>query len=55
MDYPVRLAELAGAKAVLLFHHDPERTDDQLDELVASFGGASVPVRAAVEGATLTL
>ncbi len=55
MDYPVRLAELAGAKAVLLYHHDPDRTDDQLDDLVAGFSDASVPVRAAVEGATLTL
>ncbi|MEX2658160.1 MAG: MBL fold metallo-hydrolase [Acidimicrobiales bacterium] len=27
MDYPVRLAELAGAKGVLLFHHDPDRTE----------------------------
>ena len=35
-DYPVRLAELAGAKAVLLFHHDPIRTDDEVDAIVAS-------------------
>ena len=54
-DYPVRLAELAGAKAVLLFHHDPIRTDDEIDAIVATFAGASVPVTAAVEGTTIDL
>ena len=55
MDYPVRLAELAGAKAVLLYHHDPDRTDDQIDDLVAGFSGASVSVRAAAEGDVISL
>ena len=54
-DYPVRLAELAGARSVLLFHHDPERTDDQVDALVASFADAAVPVSAAAEGVTITV
>jgi phosphoribosyl 1,2-cyclic phosphodiesterase len=54
-DYPVRLGEQAGSKAVLLFHHDPIRTDDEVDALVASFAGASVPVTAAVEGTTIEL
>jgi len=54
-DYPVRLAELAGARSVLLFHHDPTRTDDDLDAIVARFAGASVPVTAAVEGSVLEL
>jgi phosphoribosyl 1,2-cyclic phosphodiesterase len=49
-DYAVRLGELSGAKAVLLFHHDPSRTDDEVDAIVASFAGASIPVAAAVEG-----
>jgi ribonuclease BN (tRNA processing enzyme) len=55
MDYPVRLAELAGAKAVLLYHHDPTRTDDDIDALVASFEGRSVQVSAAAEGTTIAL
>ncbi|MET0727044.1 MAG: MBL fold metallo-hydrolase [Acidimicrobiales bacterium] len=54
-DYAVRLGERAGARSVLLFHHDPERTDVDLDDVVASFAGATVPVRAAVEGDTIVL
>lgn len=55
VDYPVRLAELAGARQVLLFHHDPNRTDAEVDELVAAFDGGPVPVRAAAEGTTVDL
>ncbi len=54
-DYPVRLGELAGAKAVLLFHHDPTRTDDEVDAMVASFADAPLPVSAAAEGTALDL
>lgn len=54
-DYPVRLGELAGAKAVLLFHHDPTRTDAEVDAIVESFAGAAVPVAAAAEGMVLRL
>ena len=55
VDYPVRLAALAGARRVLLFHHDPSRTDDEVDAIVESFAGAPVPVAAAAEGMTLDL
>ncbi len=55
VDYPVRLAEVAGAKAVLLFHHDPTRTDEELDTIVAGFADAGVPVTAAAEGAVMDL
>ena len=55
MDYPVKLAEHAGAKHVLLFHHDPNRTDDDLDACVAGFAGAPVPVTAAREGQAIDL
>jgi phosphoribosyl 1,2-cyclic phosphodiesterase len=54
-DYAVRLGERSGAKAVLLFHHDPSRTDEQVDAIVASFAGASVPVTAAAEGDIIEL
>jgi phosphoribosyl 1,2-cyclic phosphodiesterase len=54
-DYPVRLAERAGARSVLLFHHDPNRTDAEVDAMVASFAGASVEVRGAAEGMVLDL
>lgn len=54
-EYAVRLGELAGASQVLLFHHDPNRTDDQVDDLVARFGGRDVKVAAAAEGTVLEL
>lgn len=54
-DYAVRLGELSGAGAILLFHHDPSRTDDEVDAIVASFAGASVSVTAAAEGDTMQL
>jgi phosphoribosyl 1,2-cyclic phosphodiesterase len=54
-DYPVRLAELADARSVLLFHHDPARTDDEIDAIVDSFADAPVPVAAAAEGTTIDL
>ena len=36
-DYAVRLGRTAGAKNIALFHHDPWRTDDQVDAIVAKF------------------
>ncbi len=54
-DYAVRLGELAGTRSVLLFHHDPTRTDDEVDAIVESFAGAPISVRAAVEGEVIQL
>ncbi len=52
--YAARLAREANAQKVLLFHHDPARTDDQLDELAAAWAGTSEPdVLVAQEGMTL--
>jgi hypothetical protein len=39
----------------LLFHHDPWRTDDEVDAIVAHHGGGSLPVAAAVEGDTVVV
>jgi len=55
IDYAVGLAEEAGVRRLLLFHHDPPRTDDALDAIVASHRGGAVPVEAAVEGMALDL
>lgn len=55
IDYAVGLAAVAGARSLMLFHHDPSRTDDELDEIVRSLAGAPVPVRAASEGKELQL
>ncbi len=54
-DYAVRLGERTGARRVLLFHHDPNRTDDEVDAIVTTFSGAAVPVSAAVEGEAIDL
>src|ERR1019366_4521604 len=49
--YPVALAEAASVPSVLLFHHDPQRTDDAMDALVARYQGRHVAVDAARHGA----
>lgn len=54
-EYAVALGERAGAAQVVLFHHDPGRTDDEVDAIVARFASAPIPVSAAVEGAVLCL
>jgi ribonuclease BN (tRNA processing enzyme) len=58
-DYAVALAGRAGARAVALCHHRPDRTDDQLDALGrrtgASGGGRGPSVSVAAWGSTLLL
>jgi len=53
--YAVGLAEAAGARRLLLYHHDPSRTDDQIDSIVTSYQGAGLPVGAAAQGTVLDL
>ena len=48
--YAVGLAEAAGVGRLLLFHHDPPRTDDQIDSIVACYRDATVLVEGAAEG-----
>lgn len=55
VDYAVRLGELARVGQVLLFHHDPNRTDPEVDALVAQFTGGPMPVTAAIEGTAIDL
>jgi phosphoribosyl 1,2-cyclic phosphodiesterase len=55
VGYAARLAERACARRLLLFHHDPPRTDDAIDAVVASLAGGAVPVQGAVEGMVLDL
>ena len=54
-DYAVALAQRAGARRVVLFHHRPDRTDDALDQLAQRFAAAPIPVLVAAEGLTLDL
>ena len=53
IDYTVNLASVCGVGRLVLFHHDPSRTDDALDALVADLAGGPVPVIAAREGLML--
>lgn len=55
VGYAVGLAEKAAVGRLLLFHHDPPRTDDELDAIVAGCQGRGVPVEAAAEGAVFDL
>jgi phosphoribosyl 1,2-cyclic phosphodiesterase len=54
-DYSVGLARQAGARSVVLFHHQPDRTDDALDELALRFATSPIPVMVAAEGLVLDL
>ena len=57
----VELALEAGVETLVLFHHEPRRTDEQLDRQVEACRamvqerGASLQVMAAAEGLTLTV
>ena len=59
IDYAVTVARQAGARKLVLFHHDPSHGDDELDELLVearAFAGITGPeVIAAYEGLQLTL
>lgn len=51
ISYAVGLAEVANVEKLLLFHHDPARTDDEIDALTfRAAASSSRPVEAAVEG-----
>lgn len=55
VGYAVALAQAAGAKRLVLFHHDPSRVDDDMDGLSATLTDTAVPVTVAVEGMELHL
>ena len=54
VEYAVGLAERCGS-AMLLYHHDPNRTDAALDELVAPYADRVPSIGAAYEGLVLDL
>ncbi|MEO6790294.1 MAG: MBL fold metallo-hydrolase [Ornithinibacter sp.] len=54
VDDAIRLGERVGAGTIVLFHHGPARTDDELDAIGRDFS-ASVPLVVAAEGLTLDL
>jgi ribonuclease BN (tRNA processing enzyme) len=59
VDYALRVATAAGVRRLALFHHDPQRDDDALDEIArcAAAAGerAGVEVITAREGLRLTV
>jgi len=48
IDYAIGLGEEAGARRVVLFHHDPDHTDDVLDGLAPPPGRAELAVQGSV-------
>lgn len=56
IEYAIGLGKECGVKSVMLFHHDPERTDDQIDAILAASRNGSRPaIEAAVEGSVIQL
>jgi phosphoribosyl 1,2-cyclic phosphodiesterase len=59
IDYAVKVAEKAGVRKLVLFHHDPSHADDRLDQLFAEARAyvtdPSLEVVAAYEGLKLAL
>lgn len=56
VDYAVDVAAAAGARALCLFHHDPLRTDNEIDRLTAGaqkHAGPGIEVFAAAESLTV--
>jgi len=54
-EYAVGLGRRAGVRRVMLAHHKPDRTDDELDELAARFASVTPAVIVAAEGGILDL
>lgn len=52
-EYPVELGRKAGARQVVLFHHDPSHDDEILDDLAATIDDPAVTF--GVEGTTIEL
>lgn len=56
VDYAVGLAEAAGVARLMLFHHEPARTDQEIDDLTRrAQSGSGVTVVAAAEGDVVTV
>jgi phosphoribosyl 1,2-cyclic phosphodiesterase len=55
VEYALALAETAGARRLAMFHHSPERTDNEIDDMVRNVRTSTVEVFAAAESTSLTL
>src|SRR5262249_47794546 len=54
-EYAAELGRRAGARHVMLAHHKPERTDDQLDQVAERFAARPPRLTVGAEGETLPL
>ena len=54
-SYAVALAEVAEVERVLLTHHHPERTDDEIDAIVERYRSAPSLVEGAAVGRVLDI
>jgi phosphoribosyl 1,2-cyclic phosphodiesterase len=54
-EYAAELGRRAGARQVMLAHHRPDRTDDQLDQVAERFATRAPCVTVGAEGGTLDL
>ena len=50
VDYALALAHDAEAGRLVLFHHEPGRSDDEVEAMASALTSAALPVQAAVEG-----
>ncbi len=55
IEYAIGLAKAAGAQRLLLFHHDPPRTDDEIDAILARSRHSGLAIEAAAEGRVIEL
>jgi ribonuclease BN (tRNA processing enzyme) len=55
IEYAVGLAEACGAKKLLLFHHDPLRTDEELDRIGDTLMSPGFAIEVAREGTVIDL
>ncbi|MEO7804146.1 MAG: MBL fold metallo-hydrolase [Actinomycetota bacterium] len=55
IEYAVGLARKAGARKLMMFHHDPSRTDGELDRFCRAYGRMGVDVDVAREGTVIDL
>ena len=55
-EFALEVARASGAQHLVMFHHDPDRTDRQLDDLVEAHRDSAEPrVTVAREGASIAL
>jgi phosphoribosyl 1,2-cyclic phosphodiesterase len=55
VEYAAGLAQVSGARRLLLFHHDPLRSDEALDAIAEKAAGYEVASEVAVEGSTISI